>query len=192
MLSTKFAAGTAAAALTIFGGLTAASATNADVASATGHVLPFAASSAKADTTADKTNPPAPKADAADTEAPEQPEATETTEKPDTTDAKPSGTSSNCTTGEAHGDAVSTAAHAETTGQAHGAAVSSVASCNGTAHASTSGDATSDEAKADATAKQSSNTPGANKPSSNPGDPHADVNAPTRGDSADSPGATHH
>lgn len=191
MLSIKFAAGTAAAALTIFGGLTAASATNADVAAATGHVLPFAASSAKADTT----SPPAPKADAADVEAPDQPEATETTEKPDTTEAKPTGTTSTCKTGEAHGDAVSAVAHGTTTGQAHGAAVSAVANCNGAAHASTKGDATADEAKADATAKQASNThdtPEGNKPTANPGDVHADANAPTHGGGSGTPGSSHH
>ena len=169
--STKIAAGAVAGALTVLGGLTAASAMNSDVADATGHVLPLAATSHSADAKADTTDKSTPSADA--TEAPEAPEATEATEAADTADkpdtAKPAGTTT-CPAGDEHGKAVSTVAKqdpAAATGDAHGDAVSAVANCNRAGHPET-------DAKAD-------HTGGTHEPTAPAmtGDSQADTHGPS-------------
>lgn len=132
-LSTKIAAGTVAGALTILGGLTAASAMNGDVADATGHVLPLAATSHSSDAKADASTKPAPSTEATETKA-----APDSADKPDT--KTPPAGSTTCPKGDEHGVAVSTVAKQDpssTTGDAHGDAVSKVANCNGVAHRET-------------------------------------------------------
>ena len=188
-VTTKLAAGAAVGVISLFGGLTAASAlsgtVSSDVTHTTGVSLPFAATShpdadASHSTTTDKSET----ADTDEANSPPDVETTET-EKPDATD--------NSST-DNHGACVSAVAKATTPTtssdpDAHGDAVSKVAKsdCGKTSNGSTTKGSTT---QGPTTPTTSRDDKGDATSSSTDGDAHADANAATPDSHATSGQAT--